>query len=107
MLVLRTAIPDAEEKRGRMFARFRHWIDYRLALRRCWQVDAKRLIAAEEANAYYEAQRRAARARVRGNGREFYHWAKVAAEIARLSPQVEMNLAVLKHIVDDEERRSR
>jgi hypothetical protein len=90
-----------------MLGRLRHWIDYRRALRARWQGDAKRLLAAEETNAYYEAQRRATRARVRSNRSEFYHWAKVAAEVARLSPQVEMNIAVLEHIVDEEERRSR
>jgi hypothetical protein len=90
-----------------MLGRLRHWIDHRRALRKCWQYDAKRLLAAEETNAYYEAQRRATRARVRSDRTEFYHWAKVAAEIARLSPQVEMNITVLKRIVDDEERRNR
>lgn len=88
-----------------MFGRLRHWIDYRRDLRRRWQDDAKRLLAAEETNAYYEAQRRATRARVRRDRDEFYHWAKVAAELARLSPQMEMDMAVLKHIVDEEERR--
>ena len=82
-----------------MLGRLRHWIDYRRALRARWQHDATRLLALEETNAYYEAQRRATRAP--------YHWAKVAAEIARRSPQVEMNITVLKHIVDEEERRSR
>jgi hypothetical protein len=90
-----------------MLGRLRHWIDYRRALRARWQHDATRLLALEETNAYYEAQRRATRARVRHDRGEFYHWAKVAAEIARLSPHVEMNITVLKHIVDEEERRSR
>jgi len=90
-----------------MLGKLRYWIDYRRELRRRWRVDAKRLLAAEETNAYYEAQRRATRARVGRNRSEFYHWAKVAAEVAWLSPQVDMNLTVLKHIVDEEERRSR
>ncbi|WP_157016872.1 hypothetical protein [Mesorhizobium xinjiangense] len=90
-----------------MLGRLRHWIDYRRALRARWQYDAKRLLAAEQTNAYYEAQRRATRARVRREKSEIYHWAKVAAEVARLSPQVEMNITVLTHIVDDEERRNR
>lgn len=59
-----------------------------------------------EANACYEAQRRAARARVRGEKAEFYHWAKVAAEIARISPQVEMDIEMVTAIVAEEERRS-
>jgi len=82
------------------------WIDRRRALRCRWQEDARRLLAAEETNAYYEAQRRATRYRVRGDKAEFYHWAKVAAEIARLSPHVEMNIATLRTIVSEEERQS-
>lgn len=50
------------------------------------QADARILVAADEVNAYYEAQCRAAQARVRGDGQEFFHWAKVAAEVARLAP---------------------
>ncbi|MCT9000293.1 hypothetical protein [Chelativorans intermedius] len=68
------------------------WLDHRRAIRRRWQTDARRLAAAEEANVYYEAQRRAAQARVRGETAEFYHWAKVAAEIARISLQAEMDI---------------
>lgn len=90
-----------------MLGRLRYWVEYRRELRKRWQADAKRLLAAEETNAYYEAQRRATRARVGRNRSEFYRWAKVAAEVVRLSPQVNMNLAVLKHIVDEEERGSR
>ena len=81
------------------------WIDRRRALRCRWQKDARRLLMVEETNAYYEAQRRATRYRVRGDKAEFYHWAKVAAEIVRLSPHVEMNIATLRSIVSEEERR--
>jgi hypothetical protein len=90
-----------------MFNRVRHWIDRRRERRRRWQDDAQRLLAAEETNAFYEAQRRATRYRVRGDKAEFYHWTKVAAEIVRLSPQVKMDFDVLKHLVNDEERRGR
>jgi hypothetical protein len=90
-----------------MFGRLRYWINYRRELRRRWQDDARRLLAAEEANAYYEAQRRATRARIHRDRGEFYHWAKVAAEVARLPPEVDMNIEVLKRVVDEEERRSR
>jgi hypothetical protein len=90
-----------------MFEAITSWIDYRRDLRRRWREDARRLLAAEERGAYYEAQRRATRARVRGEKSEFHHWAKVAAEVARLSPQVEMNIAMLRAIVSEEERRSR
>ena len=89
-----------------MFEAVRRWIDRRRQLRRRWQDDARRLLAAEETNAYYEAQRRAARARVRGDRDEFYHWAKVAAEVARISSRVEMDIDAVKRIVNQEERRS-
>ncbi|MCK9552139.1 hypothetical protein [Aquamicrobium sp.] len=89
-----------------MFGVVSRWIDYRRQLRRRWQDDARRLLVAEETNAYYEAQRRATRARMRGDKAEFYHWAKVAAEVACISPQVEMDMAVLKQVVAEEERRS-
>ncbi len=58
------------------------------------------------ANAYDEAQRRATRARIRGEKAEFYHWAKVAAEIARISLQAEMDIEMVTAIVAEEERRS-
>ncbi|MGB3390346.1 MAG: hypothetical protein WBA88_20460 [Pseudaminobacter sp.] len=90
-----------------MFAVITRWIAYRHYLRRRWREDARRLLVAEELGAYYEAQRRATRARVRGEKAEFYHWAKVAAEVARLSPEVEMNIVTLRAIVSEEEGRSR
>lgn len=90
-----------------MFGIFRRWIGHRRDLRQRWQEDARRLLGAEETEAYYEAQRRATQARVRGDRNEFYHWAKVAAEVARLSANVEMDIAVLRTIVAEEERRHR
>lgn len=89
-----------------MLVVIRRWLEHRRTIRRRWQADARRLAAAEEANAYYEAQRRAARARVRGEKAEFYHWAKVAAEMARISPQAEMDIDRVTAIVADEERRN-
>ncbi|KUM24418.1 hypothetical protein AU467_30310 [Mesorhizobium loti] len=88
-----------------MLGVIRRWVERRRAIRRRWQAAARVLVAADEVNAYYEAQRRAARARVRGDGQEFFHWAKVAAEIARLSPRAEMDIAVVRAIAADEERR--
>lgn len=88
-----------------MLAVITSWIDRRRALRHRRKEDALRLLTTEETNAYYEAQRRATRYRVRGDRAEFYHWAKVAAEIARLSPRVEMYLGMLRRIVAEEERR--
>lgn len=89
-----------------MLAVISQWFEKRRAIRRRWQADARRLVVTEEANAYYEAQRRAARARVRGEKAEFYHWAKVAAEIARISPVAEMDIEKVTAIVAEEERRS-
>lgn len=88
-----------------MLAAIARWVEQRQAIRLRWQADARRLVAAEEANAYYEAQRRATWARVRGNRSELYHWAKVAAEVARISPQAEMDIDVVRRIVAEEERR--
>ncbi|MDV2968094.1 hypothetical protein RZ532_19040 [Nitratireductor aquimarinus] len=89
-----------------MIVVIRRWLEARRAIRRRWQADARRLAAAEEANAYDEAQRRATRARIRGEKAEFYHWAKVAAEIARISLQAEMDIEMVTAIVAEEERRS-
>ncbi|TIQ41389.1 MAG: hypothetical protein E5X61_17600 [Mesorhizobium sp.] len=80
-------------------------VEHRRAIRRRWQADARRLILAEEVNAYYEAQRRAARARLQGDAGEFYHWAKVAAEVGRIAPQAAMDTDAVRAIVAEEERR--
>lgn len=84
---------------GRLITRF---IEHRRRIRQRWQDDARRLALLEEANAYYEAQRRAARARARKNRAEFLHWAKVAAEIARISPEADMDPVVLRGVVEKE-----
>jgi len=88
-----------------MFAAVRRWVEHRRAIRRRWQADARRLSLAEEINAYYEAQRRATRARLKGDAGEFYHWAKVAAEVARIAPQAAMDVDVVREIITEEERR--
>jgi hypothetical protein len=88
-----------------MLAAIRRWVEHRRAIRRRWQADARRLILAEEVNAYYEAQRRATRARLKSETGEFYHWAKVAAEVARIAPQAAMDVDVVREIVTEEERR--
>jgi len=64
--------------------------------------DAQTLIECDECNAYYAAQRLAARSRALGDGQAFVHWAKVAAEVARRSSLAGMDYAVVKAIVDDE-----
>lgn len=83
----------------------RQWLESRRAVRRKWQADARALVARDDAGSYYEAQRLAARAKTSGQAGEFLHWAKVAAEVARISPRAEMDLAVVQAIVDDETRR--
>jgi len=89
-----------------MFGVFRRWVEKRRLLRRRWQDDARWLLASERTDTFYEAQRRATRARLRGDRSEFYHWAKVAAETVRLSPQVQMDMTALRKVVAEEERRS-
>ena len=61
-------------------------------------------VAADEVNAYCEAQRRATRARVRSDRAAFYHWAKVAAEVARIAPLAKMDIDVVRAVVAEEER---
>lgn len=81
------------------------WIERRRTIRRRWQADARALVAADEVNAYCEAQRRAARAWVRSDRAEFYHWAKVAAEVARIALLAEMDIDIVGAVVREEERR--
>lgn len=85
-----------------MFSAVFRWLDHRQAIRRRWQADARSLIADDEPGAYYVAQRRAARSRIQGDHAGFWHWAKVASEVARLSPTAEMDRTVLQRIVDSE-----
>lgn len=85
-----------------MIAAWRRWIEKRRSIRRLWQADAKELIRIDERQAYYAAQRLAARARAEGDRHSFAHWAKVAAEVARLSPVAEMDYAVMEAIVAEE-----
>jgi hypothetical protein len=44
-------------------------------------------------------------ARLRDDRTEVYHWAKVAAEVARIAPLAEMDIEVVRAVVHDEERR--
>ena len=46
--------------------------------------------------------RRAAAARSRRDADEFWHWSKVAAEVARICPAAEMDIEKLKSLVDRE-----
>lgn len=89
-----------------MIASLTAWIERRRAIRRRWKADALKLILKDERLAYYAAQRLAARSRAQGDRREFVHWAKAAAEVARLSPVAEMDLATVQAIADEEMGRA-
>jgi len=82
------------------------WIERRQQIRRLFQDDARQLIERDPITAYYDAQRAAARARFAGDGQGFLHWAKVAAEVARIS-NAPMNYEIVESIVDEEERRAK
>lgn len=88
-----------------MLEAIKNWMRQHHDLRRRWREDALSLLNAEGNIAYYEAQRRATRSRLAGDRGEFFHWAKVAAEVARLSPEVEMDMAFLRSVVAEEEKR--
>ncbi|MBE0705397.1 MAG: hypothetical protein IH582_19945 [Afipia sp.] len=79
------------------------WVERRRAIRRRWREDARHLVRLHGPTAYYEAQRLAARSRAIDDG-QFLHWAKVAAEVARIEPSAEMDIDVVKAIVDRELR---
>ena len=89
-----------------MFPTISEWFERRRELRRLCRVDARQLIDRDPLTAYYDAQRAAARARFAGDGPAFLHWARVAAEVARIS-QAPMNFGTVQAIVDEEERRAR
>ncbi|HBF28519.1 MAG TPA: hypothetical protein DDW73_02630 [Rhizobium sp.] len=82
---------------------FQRWISHRRAIRLRWQVDARLLAGLDPTGAYYEAQRRALRSRWQGDFHEYWHWAKVASEIARIEPRAEMDFEILKDLADRED----
>lgn len=87
-----------------MYRALRLWLERRRAIRRRSQADARALVQIDETEAYYAAQRLAACARTDGLMGEFLHWTMVAAEVARISPRANMNLASVQAIVDKELR---
>lgn len=89
-----------------MFAATSKWIERRRTIRRRSQAGARALVAADEVNAYYEAQRRAARARIGDNRAAFYHWVKVAAEVGRVAPRAEMDIAIVRTVAAEVERNA-
>ena len=90
-----------------MFRILAGWIENRRQIRRRWQQDARALIEQHVREAYYEAQRLASRSRAQADRSGFWHWAKVASEVARLSPVVQMDMKVVQAIADDEMRKHR
>jgi hypothetical protein len=89
-----------------MFSIISGWIERRRQSRWLCRDSACQLIERDPNTAYYDAQRAAARARFAGDGQAFQHWAKVAAEVARIS-DAPMNYEIVKCIVDEEERRAK
>lgn len=89
-----------------MFAILRDWFKKRRRLRVLWKSDAELLLRRDERNAYYNAQRLAARSSALKDTDGFFHWSKVAAEVARRSSIAEMDLAVVEAIVNEELSRS-
>ncbi len=85
-----------------MISRLRNWIKKRQQLRAIWWSDAELLLRRDERNAYYDAQRLAARCRAEKDRDGFFHWTKVAAEVARRSSVTEMEISVVAVIVDEE-----
>lgn len=49
------------------------WLEKRRQIRGLWKADARELIARDERNAYYDAQRLAARSRASGDIAGFVH----------------------------------
>ena len=87
-----------------MISTFRNWVKKRRALRELWKADARSLVQRDERNAYYIAQRLAARSRASGDPDGFFHWSKVAAEVARRSRIAEMDFATVDAIVREEQK---
>ena len=83
------------------------WLAHRRAIRRRWQADARLLAISDPAGSYYEAQRRAFHSRSTGELDEFWHWSKVASEIARIEPRAEMDFSFVEALSDQEKARRR
>lgn len=90
-----------------MFRSLTDWIEKRRQIRRGWQRDAQTMVERHGRHAYYEAQRLAARSRAIRDKSDFWHWAKVASEVARLSPVAEMDMKMVQEITDEEMRKHR
>ena len=78
------------------------WLAHRRAIRQRWQAAARLLTISDRVGSYYEAQRRVFHCRCTVDLDEFWHWSKVASEIARIEPRAEMGFAVLEAFSDQE-----
>jgi hypothetical protein len=88
-----------------MWGEISGWLERRKAAKARVRDDARELLTKNPVTAYYDAQRLAARARFAGDGKGFVHWARVAAEVARIGTGP-MDIKVVRAIVDEEERRA-
>jgi len=89
-----------------MFAMIAQWWGRRRKLQQMCREDARLLLERNPSTAYYDAQRLAARARFAGDSQAFMHWARVAAEVARISNNP-MDIKVVQAIADEEEQFAR
>ncbi len=64
---------------------------WRLRRIRC-KADAQRLIAIDKRSSFQLAQVEIAKARIAGDKAESWHWTKVAAEIARICPEADLDV---------------
>lgn len=88
-----------------MWGAISDWLERRRVAIASIRDDAHVLLTKNPATAYYDAQRLAARARFAGDGKGVVHWARVAAEVARIGDSP-MDLEVVRAIVDEEEGRA-
>ncbi|TCQ01778.1 hypothetical protein C8J34_1262 [Rhizobium sp. PP-F2F-G36] len=76
------------------------WIARHGLRQRRISIDAERLSASDPQDAYYEAHRLLAQAQSAGDPAEILHWARVAAEVARIEARAEMDFKVVLEIAD-------
>jgi len=90
-----------------MFNWIKQYLERRRQNRDRLRADARALASSDPVNAYYDAQRMAARCRHAGEVDEFMHWSRVAAEVARIEPRAAMDFKTVQAISDREEARQR
>jgi hypothetical protein len=83
----------------------KRWIARQREIRRRWRANASRLVRLDPQTAYLWGPTTGGAIPRSGDASEFLHWTKVAAEVARIAPAAEMEIAVVQAIFDDEMRR--